>query len=150
MPVTEESIVIDRPLQEVWDFASDPDNQTVWQSNLVRYELIDAERPAVGVRTRGANRVAGKSIEWTAEYTEWDPPNRAAYRTIEAPFDLEGALIAEDVGNDATRVTWYLEAETIEGFFGKLTDPIVTRMYARDVRASLENLKEVLESEPAT
>lgn len=149
MPVTEESIVIDRPRQDVWDFASDPDNQTVWQSNLVRFELVDAERPAVGAKTRGANRVAGKSIEWTAEYTEWDPPRQAAFRSIDAPIEFEGRITAEDVGNQATRVTWRIDAGAFEGFFGKLTDPIVNRMYARDVRASLENLKEVLESEPS-
>lgn len=148
MPVTEESVIIDRPLREVWEYASEPSNQTVWQSNLAGFELVDAERPQVGARTRGTTRLAGKNFEWTAEYTEWEPPRRASFRSIEAAFDFEGTITAEDVGNDATRVTWRIQTETLGGFFGKLADPVVNRMYARDVRASLENLKEVLESEP--
>ena len=32
-----------------------------------------------------------------------------------------------------------------EGILGKLADPIVTRMYARDVRSNLAKLKELLE-----
>ncbi len=53
--------------------------------------------------------------------------------------------VAEQL-RDASRVTYRVDVPNIGGFFGKLADPVVTRMYARDVRTSLENLKEVLES----
>lgn len=33
------------------------------------------------------------------------------------------------------------------GFFGELTDPLVNRMYAKDVHSNLEKLKELLEAE---
>ena len=37
-------------------------------------------------------------------------------------------------------------ASFFKGFLGKLADPVVTRMYARDVRRNLAKLKELLEA----
>jgi hypothetical protein len=61
-------------------------------------------------------------------------------------MSFTGSTAVEGVGSDASRVTFRLDVPEIGGFFGKLADPVVTRMYARDVRASLGNLKEILES----
>lgn len=33
----------------------------------------------------------------------------------------------------------------MSGFFGKLADPVVARMFSRDMRSNLHRLKEVLE-----
>jgi uncharacterized membrane protein len=148
MPVTEESVAIDRPQQEVWDFVDDPSNATMWQSNLEKFEQIDDGPRGVGTKFRGVTKVAGKRIEWTSEATEYDPPNRFAWESIEAPMEFTGSTTVEEVGSEACRVTQRVDVPEIGGFFGKLADPVVTRMYARDVRASLENLKEILESAP--
>ena len=48
---------------------------------------------------------------------------------------------------DGTRVTVKFEPGSFGGFFGRLADPLVTRMYARDVRGNLETLKDILHSE---
>lgn len=146
MPKTEESVVIDRPIKEVWDFLDDPNNQTMWQSNVEKFEQVDDGPRQVGTKFRGVTRVAGQSVEWTAQTTEYDPPRANAFQSIEAPMSFRGATTLEPVGDDATRVTYRLEADNFGGFFGKLADPIVNRMYSRDVKASLDNLKEILES----
>lgn len=148
MPKTEESVVIDRPIQEVWDFVDDPNNQTMWQSHVERFEQLDGGPRQVGTTFRGVTRVAGQNLEWTAQTTEYEPPRANAFQSIEAPMSFRGSTRLEPVGDDATRVTYLLEADNLGGFFGKLADPIVTRMYSRDVKASLENLKEILESLP--
>ena len=44
-------------------------------------------------------------------------------------------------------MTWHQESETYGGFFGKLADPLVTRMYAKDVRSNLEKMKELVEAQ---
>jgi len=45
-----------------------------------------------------------------------------------------------------TRISIRQEVAPCGGFFGKLADPLVTRMYSRDVRGNLVTLKDVLES----
>lgn len=145
MYVTHESITINRPRQEVWDFIRVPENQVFWQSNLIDYESDSDGEPKVGDRERGVVKAAGRKIEWTSEIIQADLGKAIAMKSIEAPFPFTWRMELEDDG-DGTRATVHAETESMGGFFGKLGDPIVSKMYARDVKANLENLKEILES----
>lgn len=46
---------------------------------------------------------------------------------------------------DGTHVTFIQDVESLGSFFGRLADPVVTKMYSRDVRSNLENLKVLCE-----
>lgn len=146
MPVVDDSIVISRPRSDVWEAMTDPATVLLTNSNLDEFEQVTDGPVSTGTRYRGVVRVAGKRIEWISEVTEIEPEERLIQRSIEAaiPFSLEFRCEDADGG---TRVVWHQEADSYGGFFGKLTDPIVTRMYAKDVRSNLEKLKELLESE---
>jgi uncharacterized protein YndB with AHSA1/START domain len=146
MPTIEESTEIARPRAEVFAYATDPDNITVWQSNVQDYAQESAGERDKGARDRGVVRVAGKKIEFTQEVAEWAPPTRSVMRSLDAPMSWELEMRFEELGPSRTRVTMHQEAGELGGFFGRLGDALVTRMYSRDVRSNLENLKELLES----
>jgi hypothetical protein len=146
MPTIEESIEIARPCADVFAYATDPDRTTVYQSNVVEYGQETAGERDEGARDRGVVRVAGKRIEFTQEVAEWAPPKRAVLRSLDAPMTWEFEMRFEELGPSRTRVTFHQEVGELGGFFGKLGDALVTRMYSRDVRSNLENLKELLES----
>lgn len=145
MYVTHETITINRPRQEVWDFVRIPDNQVLWQSNLIEYESESDGDPKVGDQDRGVVKAAGRKIEWTSEIIQADLGKTMAMKSIEAPFPFTWRMELEDDG-DQTHVTIHAETESLGGFFGKIGDPLVNKMYARDVKANLENLKEILEA----
>jgi uncharacterized membrane protein len=142
MPNIEEEIHIDRPVSEVFTFATDPANQTVIQANMVEYELDGPMEK--GARPAGVTKVAGRKVEWTSEITEYDEDRRVELRSVEAPMDfhITWTYEPEDGG---TRVRFVQEVPSLGGFFGRLGDQIVTRMYSRDVRTNLEHLKALLE-----
>ena len=146
MPIVEESVVINRPRDQVFAFATDPANALLWNSNLIEFERLTPGPLQKGTQDRGAVRVAGQRLDWTAEVIEFEEGRRVASRSTEAPMPFEIEATYEDVG-DGTKVTWHQESDTFGGFFGKLADPLVTRMYAKDLRSNLENLKELLEAE---
>ena len=56
MLTVDESIVINKPRQEVWEFMSDPDNIPVYNSNIVEYELVSGEKFEQGRKCRGVAR----------------------------------------------------------------------------------------------
>jgi uncharacterized membrane protein len=145
MHVTHESITINRPRQEVWDFVTVTQNQVLWQSNLIDYESARDGEPRVGDLERGIVKAAGRKVEWTAEIIQADAGKAIAMKSIEAPFPFMWRMELED-DDGGTKVTIHAETESLGGFFGKLGDPIVNKMYARDTRANLENLKELLEA----
>ena len=144
MLTVEESIVIDRPREEVWGFFIDPDNVPVYCSNIVEYTLLDGDRDKVGRTCQGAAKVAGRRVEFKDEIVEMEEGRRSKLVSEDAtiPYSLELRYADEGTG---TKVTWHQEMESLKGFF-KFADPIVLRMYGRDVRANLENAKTILES----
>jgi uncharacterized membrane protein len=145
MPVIEESIEIGRPCEEVFTYATDAENFTLDQSNLVEYDQETAGERDKGARDRGLARVAGKKIDFTQEIVEWEPPRRAVMRSLEAPMSWELEMRFEVLGPSRTRMTMHQEVGELGGFFGRLGDAMVTKMYARDVRSNLENLKLLME-----
>jgi uncharacterized protein YndB with AHSA1/START domain len=145
MPTIEESIEIARPCDEVFAYATDVEHQTLYQSNLVDYEQETAEAREKGARDRGTAKVAGKKLHFTQEIAEWDPPRRVLMRSLEAPMSWELEMRFEELGPSRTRMTLHQEVGELGGFFGRLGDALVTKMYARDVRANLENLKALME-----
>lgn len=146
MPVIDESIVINRGRSEVFAFATDPDNVPLFNSNMISFEQLTEGPVGKDTRNRGSVRVVGKTIEWVTEVTEFEPDRRYVSRSVESPVGFELDIKYEDA-NGGTKVTWHQESETYGGFFGKLADPLVTRMYGKDVRSNLEKLKELIEAQ---
>jgi uncharacterized membrane protein len=142
MPRIEEHIHIDRPVAEVFAYGTDPDTQTLINTNMEAYELDGPMEK--GARPRGVSRVAGKKLEWVSEVTEFDEGARVEIRSVEAPMDFHITWLYEADG-DGTMVRFIQEADGLGGFFGRLSDPIVTKMYSRDVRSNLEKLKLLVE-----
>jgi len=143
MPEFRSTVTINRPREEVFDYLTDPETQTTWQSGLQEFEA-DSKEPQVGDRARGTLKVAGKKVRWEAETAEVERPGRVAYRSVEAPFPFELSFTLVDRGG-STEVTHEGSTESMGGFFGKLADPLVARMYQRDMDSNLANLKAILE-----
>jgi uncharacterized protein YndB with AHSA1/START domain len=146
MPTIEESIEIERPDDEVFAFATDPDLVTQWQGNMVSYEQETGGSREAGVKDRGSVRVAGKRFGFTDEVLAWEPPHRTLLRSIESPMAWEMEMRFERLDADRTRMTIHQEVGDLGRLFGRLGDAIVTRMYSRDVRSNLRTLKELLEN----
>lgn len=144
MLTVEESIVINRPRMEVWEFMTDPDNVPVYSSNVVEYEMVSGEKHEVGRVCRGVVKVAGRRLELTDEMVEVEPGRGGKLVSKDAtiPYTLSVDYVDE---GDGTKVTWRQEVESLKGFF-KFADPIVMKLYARDVRSNLEKAKTILES----
>ena len=80
--------------------------------------------------------------------TELDGGVAVTYESVESPmaFSYSYSYRFADAEGSGTTVMFHQDVPTIGGFFGKLTDPIVTRMYSRNVATNLANLKELLEA----
>lgn len=145
MATIEESIVIGMPREDIRTYLRDPAHQPVWQSNMDKFAQLDEGDPKKGTRYLGVSRVAGRRVEWIAEISEWDDVEFYEMRAIESPVGWTLRFSFDQVP-DGTRVTMHQELAPFEGFFGKMADPLVTRMYSRDVKGNLEKLKDILES----
>ncbi|WP_247042138.1 SRPBCC family protein [Arthrobacter rhizosphaerae] len=149
MPVIEESVVLHREPDIVFDYIANPTNLPVWDSSVVDAEQISDGPPRLGTRARGTSKIMGRRFHWTTEATEFDPPHRVVNTAVEGPMKFAVALILEPV-DGGTKLTYHVDAESgLGGVFGKLADPLIERAQGRTIRANLESLAELLADHPA-
>ncbi|HME48085.1 SRPBCC family protein [Mycobacterium sp.] len=144
MPASEASVVIARPVAEAWDYIISADRLAVWEPAVVEAEQITQGPVAVGTRWSGKSSLLGVKFSWVGEFTEVDVNKGTAFRSIESKLVFSNATRFEEA-EGGTRFTYRMESESgLGGIFGKLADPLVNMAYGRALRASLENLADIL------
>lgn len=75
------SIVIDRPVEQVWAWLHEERNELIWRRPYLK-ELRRMGSYAVGTRFEGINYGAGKTDHFVDEVTEYRLPVRIAWRQV--------------------------------------------------------------------
>lgn len=136
------SIHIDRPQEEVFDYLSDPSNDSEWRSSAVSSEWITEGPPGVGSQLKSVDRMLGREMESTSEITAWDPPHKLGQKAMGGPVPFEFTVTLEPHG-DATHVTIDGQAE-IGGFF-KIAEGLAGKQFEKQIETDIAGLKRVLE-----
>ena len=136
-------VVIDRPLEEVAAFASEPSNAPQW------YLTIDSvtwktERPLrVGSQVAFVATFLGRKLEYTFEIVDHAQDERLVMRTSEGPFPMETEYTWEALSPTRTRMTLRNSGEP-KGFPG-VVGTFVKGAMRRANRKDLDMLKALLE-----
>lgn len=152
MPRVEEEIIIQRPPEDVFAFTTAPENDRLWSSTAVE-RRVESDGPIqVGTRIKAVDKFLGRRIESTFEVTEHEPNRRSAIKFVSGPVRAEGTYTFEPASG-GTRFRWTLQAPPGLGglYLGRVTDPLVTRIFRRRLQRDLRRLKEVMEgAKPAS
>ena len=138
----EESIIINRPIEEVFAFMSETKNLPLWQTDVVEARHAPEGPVQVGTKMSIVRAFMGRKMEGTADIVEYAPPTRYAYKTTSGP-EVTGVNTCEAVA-EGTRFTTMFDMQT--GGLFSLADPLVSRTIKRSVESGLATLKDVLES----
>lgn len=139
------SVVIHRPVEEVFAYVIDPRNNAEWNGWIIASEVTTEGPIRVGTEARSIGKFLGKTIEANAVITELVPNQRGSLRTTSGPITLSGSRIVEPVEGGGTRFTQTLDVD-FGNVFGHIAEPIVVRAALRQVEADLQTLKDLLES----
>jgi Polyketide cyclase / dehydrase and lipid transport len=101
-------ILIERPVEEVFDFVADQRNEPTYNPQMLRSEKITDGPIGVGTRFRATARSRGRAAEMLIEVTEFQRPRRLGSRTTMSDVDVDGGLTFESVAG-ATRMNWSRE-----------------------------------------
>jgi hypothetical protein len=143
MSKIERSIVIERPVQEVFEFIHDPSKDAMWQTTLVTSEPQTGGPLRPGAQVRETRRFLGLNVGTTREVTAFSPPTGSSFRSLSGPVPFAGGYTLASAGG-ATKLTARGEIDG-HGFF-KLAEPVFARMAARELETSLGHLKDLLEA----
>jgi uncharacterized membrane protein len=137
------SIVIERPIKEVFVVLTNLENDVEWHRAFV--EVRNTSDGSLGVDARflvyeGA--LGQRTIGSEYEVTEYEPNRTAAWKTVSGPLLLTFWRTFERV-DGGTRFTARYEGEP-RGFL-KLVCPLLTRVVKRQQAGDMRNRKELME-----
>ncbi len=138
----EQSIVINRPVEEVFAFVADQTNAPRWQSGLMEVRRTTAGPPGIGTRHTFVRRFVGRRLEASNEYTAYEPNTMVAFKSISDPMDFAAGYPTTPT-EGGTELSGWIEMQP-KGFAG-LTEPLIAASLRRDVQAALVTLKKLLE-----
>lgn len=141
----EQSVVVDRPPDEVFAFVSDPTNLPCWQRSCL---AARADGPAdVGTRITERRRMLGREAETVVEVVELEPPRLLTLEVVEGPIQIRVRHRLEAAAG-GTRVE--ISAEGEPGGLLRFGRRLVVRAVEDETRANLAELKRLLESRPTS
>ncbi len=144
MTKLEQSVVINRPIEEVFAFVADIEKSPQWMSELVEAKQTSEGPVGVGTTFSAVATPLGRRAESTQEVTEYEPSSKFAIKSTSGPVASEDEYTFESVAG-GTKVTRVVNAE-MAGFF-KLAEPLVVRMMGRQFKTNFAHLKDLLEAQ---
>jgi uncharacterized protein YndB with AHSA1/START domain len=136
---------IERPVAEVFAYATDPERLATWQTNTVSAVADTEGLLRLGTRLREVHRApGGKHLESVVEVCEYERDRTLGLRVIEgtpvhARMTFEGT-------EEGTLVTFTGHGELTGA--KHLAQPLLQRMLKRQFAAQCATLKRVLETPP--
>lgn len=138
----EGSIVITRPIEEVFQKATDIANHVHWTTGLEEARLTSPGPIQAGSTYVYKTVMMGFRLDTVGEIVEYLVPTIYKWKSIKGPFPLLGGMNFEVVPQ-GTKVTQYTDADP-DGFF-KLAAPVLLSNARKQVGENLSKMKDWIE-----
>lgn len=125
------SIVIHRPVEDVFAFLSNLENDAKWRREWIEGTKTSEGPLGVGATFRLIGRALGRRIEVDYEITEYEPNRTTAWKALSGPLPLRFRRSFEP-DEDGTRVAFRYDVES-PGLLLRLVGPLVSRMGRRQL-----------------
>jgi uncharacterized protein YndB with AHSA1/START domain len=139
-------IVIDRPVDVVFDYVADQRNEPQYNPQMVRAEKVTTGPIGIGTSFRSVVASRGRTAEMLIEITGYDRPRRLASTTTMQQAEISYTLTFEPA-NSGTRMRWSGRVRPKGSV--KLLGPLITWMGRHQEQRIWTSLKQHLEAAPA-
>ena len=147
----EETMIINRPVDEVFEFAVNPESTPKWQSMLQSAALLTDGPIGVGSKLHHVRTYyGGMRFESTPEIIEFERNRRYRARDdADGPFAVIGGIALEPQ-DGSTKLTYDFTLKPQGKFRFKPLGWIVGTLWIREAKRDFRNLKAMLEAHPAS
>lgn len=137
------STLIYRPVRQVFDFISAPENDFQWQ-----YGTLASARVSEGVNDTGSvfrsiGHLMGRRIESTFEVTEYEPNRKYGFKSISGPLHSQTSYTFE-IANGSTKINLSTQANVVDFF--QMNERILEKKIKKQLKENLALLKDLLET----
>lgn len=104
--VLSHEVIVNKPIQAVWNYSNNPENLSLWLNDFLRYEQLtgDVTAPGVGDTSRLTYRQGKGEFSMDETITVYDPPNRVELEMVSGYFDMKIVNTFEEVEPGRTRL----------------------------------------------
>lgn len=99
-------VIINKPIQQVWDYANNPDNLKLWLNDFVRYEHLtgDINAPKIGDTSNQTYDQNGKEFTLKEEIIAYNPPHHITLFMTHKWFDMNIVNDFEELAPKQTKL----------------------------------------------
>ncbi len=134
---------INRPVQEVFDFVTNPANNAQWQSGTESAKWVSEGPVGVGSIFRSVGRLLGRELTTDIEITQWTPPSVWGLKASNGPLKFEVTIKFESK-DGGTLLVQNFQGE-VGGFF-KIAEGLAIKQLQKQIETDGNTLKMLLEA----
>ena len=136
------TVVIARPVDEVFAFVSDARNRPSWDDSVNSEELTSEEPIGVGSTVRTRMRSMGRDYEIDWRIVEHEAPTHQRIESTSGPF---ATTLVYDLASDADGTSVEFSVTGRPTGLLRLLQPLIARTTQRNLDKGFAQLKQVLE-----
>jgi len=134
--------LIDRPVKDVFEFVSNPNNMSKWNSAVVSLQQVTPGTVGVGTKFKSVGEALGRRIEGGMQVTAYEPDSKCGFQLQAGPMQMNLTMTFKPVGT-GTKLS--LNAQGNPGGIFKLAEGMMTGQVKSLMEGNLARLKSVLE-----
>lgn len=138
------TIVINRPVEEVFSYATNIENQVQWVGPITEARQTSDGPVGIGTTAIRVMNVLGRTIETPYKYTEFKPNSSFSTETTSGSLQTSERFTFESV-EGGTKVV--LEGQVEASGVLKIAGPVLAGMARRQSAADMGTMKDLLESQ---
>ncbi len=135
--------LIYRPIKEIFNFISTPENDFQWQYGILESAQISEGAAKVGTFFRSIGHFMGRRIENTFEITEYEPNSKYGFKSRSGPL-YSRTLYTFEPENGATKVNVSTQASQVNISL-QPDGGVLEKHMNKQLKDNLSMLKDILE-----
>ena len=137
------STFIERPVKQVFDFVSTPENDFQWQyGTLASARLSEGGNP-IGSVFRTIGHLMGRRVLSTFEVTEYEPDKSYGFKSLSGPLTSH-TFYTFEIANGTTKLALSTKAKVVNFF--QMDEGVLERKMKKQLNENLAMLKNLLEA----
>jgi uncharacterized protein YndB with AHSA1/START domain len=142
------TVTIDRPIDEVFAFLADGENDKKFSSRIVQIKQTTDGPPGAGTVYASTAKDGPMKADHQFELSAFEPPKRLRWKELSRTtpvFVPEGGYDLEPAGEGSTRLTFFNVLEG-RGLMGTLLTPVALRSARKGADAFAASIKAAVEA----
>lgn len=137
------STVIYRPIQQVFEFVSSPENDFQWQYGTLTAAGLSEGVSKIGSFFRSIGNLLGHRVQSTFEVTEYEPNRKYGFKSLSGPLHSQTSYTFE-LASGSTKISISTQAQVVDFF--QMNERLMEKKMKKELKENLNLLKDVLEA----